>query len=84
MLAQSGRGLLTADHGNAEQKVNPVSGEPDKNHTLNLVPLCIENPDVFDDRKWNDTTNLRRLVYDATEMDKNGILSVPAKCRCWM
>jgi 2,3-bisphosphoglycerate-independent phosphoglycerate mutase len=80
MLAQGGTVLLTADHGNAEQKINPVTGEPDKNHTLNLVPfMYIENPGIFEDGKFNDTTNLRRLVYDATEMDKNGILSdIPA------
>jgi len=80
MLSQGGRVMITADHGNAEQKINPVTGEPDKNHTLNLVPfMFVENPDIFDDGKWNDTTNLRRLVYDATEMDKNGILSdIPA------
>jgi 2,3-bisphosphoglycerate-independent phosphoglycerate mutase len=79
-LAQGGRVMITADHGNAEQKIHPVSGEPDKNHTLNLVPfMYIENPDVFDDAKWTDNLNLKRLVYDANEMDKNGILSdIPA------
>ena len=80
MLSQGGQVLITADHGNAEQKINPVTGEPDRNHTLNLVPFMhIVNPDVFDDGKWNDATNLLRLVYDATVMDKNGILSdIPA------
>lgn len=80
MLAQGGRVIVTADHGNAEQKINPVSGEPDKNHTLNLVPfMYIENPSILDDSKWNDLDHLKKLVYDATEMDKNGILSdIPA------
>jgi 2,3-bisphosphoglycerate-independent phosphoglycerate mutase len=79
-LAKGGRVIITADPGNAEQKINPVSGEPDKNHTLNLVPfMYIENPDVFDDAKWHDNLNFKRLVYDSVEMDKNGILSdIPA------
>jgi 2,3-bisphosphoglycerate-independent phosphoglycerate mutase len=80
MLAQGGQVIVTADHGNAEQKINPVTGQPDKNHTLNLVPFMhIENPAIFDDGKWTDNLGFKRLVYDALEMDKNGILSdIPA------
>lgn len=76
LLAQGGSVLITADHGNAEQKINPVSGEPDKNHTLNLVPfMYIDNMDVFDDGKWNDNLSLKRLAFDSIQMEKNGILS---------
>ncbi|MDC6657715.1 2,3-bisphosphoglycerate-independent phosphoglycerate mutase, partial [Leclercia adecarboxylata] len=31
--------LITADHGNAEQMVHPVTGEPQTAHTTFLVPL---------------------------------------------
>jgi 2,3-bisphosphoglycerate-independent phosphoglycerate mutase len=31
--------LITADHGNAEQMVNPETGEVHTAHTNNLVPL---------------------------------------------
>ncbi len=31
--------LITADHGNAEQMVNPDSGQPQTSHTTNPVPL---------------------------------------------
>jgi 2,3-bisphosphoglycerate-independent phosphoglycerate mutase len=31
--------LLTADHGNAEQMIDPVTGEPHTAHTVNPVPL---------------------------------------------
>lgn len=80
MLELGGQLIITADHGNAEQKINPVTGEPDKNHTLNLVPFMhVENPNIFDDAKWQDNLNFNKLLYDATEMDKNGILSdIPA------
>ncbi|KAE9632311.1 2,3-bisphosphoglycerate-independent phosphoglycerate mutase [Parasedimentitalea maritima] len=33
--------LLTADHGNCEVMVDPVTGEPHTAHTLNLVPLAL-------------------------------------------
>jgi 2,3-bisphosphoglycerate-independent phosphoglycerate mutase len=42
MLAASGKGyyvFLTADHGNCENMIDPVTGEPDKEHTTNPVPF---------------------------------------------
>ncbi len=35
--------LITADHGNAEQMVDPVTGEPHTAHTLNKVPFILVN-----------------------------------------
>lgn len=35
---------VTADHGNAEQKINPKSGEIDKEHTTNPVPFLLVHP----------------------------------------
>ncbi len=34
-----GTTIITADHGNAEQMVDPVTGQPHTAHTLNPVPL---------------------------------------------
>jgi len=38
--------VITADHGNAEQMINPNTGEPHTEHTTNPVPFVIisENP----------------------------------------
>lgn len=33
--------IITADHGNAEQMINPHSGEIDKDHTTNPVPFLL-------------------------------------------
>lgn len=33
--------MITADHGNIEQMVNPLTGEPDTEHTRNPVPFII-------------------------------------------
>jgi len=42
-LQKRGSGILmvTADHGNAEQMVNPKTGEPDTEHSNNPVPYTI-------------------------------------------
>ena len=40
-LAQGGTVAITADHGNAEQMVDPVSGEVHTAHTVNPVPLLL-------------------------------------------
>lgn len=38
--------IITADHGNAEQMINPNTGEPHTEHTINPVPFVLisENP----------------------------------------
>lgn len=38
-LAKNGAVLITADHGNCEQMVDPVTGGPFTQHTINRVPL---------------------------------------------
>ena len=42
--------LITADHGNAEQMVDPVTGEPHTAHTTNPVPLVLVNPPAWVER----------------------------------
>ncbi len=43
---QHGTLIITADHGNAEQKIDPETGLPDTEHTKNPVPfiLCTDDP----------------------------------------
>ncbi len=36
--------LVTADHGNAEQMLDPATGQPHTAHTMNRVPLLLVNP----------------------------------------
>ncbi len=42
-LAQDGAVLLTADHGNAEEMLNPTTHEVSKDHTANPVPIIYMN-----------------------------------------
>jgi len=37
--------LITADHGNVEMMVDPVTGEPHTAHTLNPVPFIVASPE---------------------------------------
>jgi len=39
VLARGGEALITADHGNCELMVDPVTGEPHTAHTTNPVPI---------------------------------------------
>jgi len=39
VLERGGQLLITADHGNCEQMVDPVTGEPHTAHTTNPVPI---------------------------------------------
>jgi 2,3-bisphosphoglycerate-independent phosphoglycerate mutase len=38
--------VVTADHGNCEMMVDPVTGQPHTAHTLNPVPLYLNGPEV--------------------------------------
>jgi len=40
VLARGGTLLVTSDHGNCEQMVDPETGEPHTAHTTNPVPVC--------------------------------------------
>jgi 2,3-bisphosphoglycerate-independent phosphoglycerate mutase len=41
VLSRDGTALVTADHGNAEQMLEPNSQEPHTAHTTNRVPLIL-------------------------------------------
>ena len=44
ILAKGGKAIITADHGNADQMVDPQTGEPFTAHTTNPVPVIVVNP----------------------------------------
>lgn len=54
--------LITADHGNVEQMVNPVTGEIDKEHTTNPVPFILVHPKLKKERGM-DKRQLAVLAY---------------------
>jgi len=44
ILAQGGRALITADHGNADKMIDYETGEPFTAHTTNPVPFILVDP----------------------------------------
>jgi 2,3-bisphosphoglycerate-independent phosphoglycerate mutase len=44
-LSLGGSALVTADHGNAEQMIDPLHGGPHTAHTLNPVPAILVTPE---------------------------------------
>ena len=49
-----GVALVTADHGNAEQMIDPKTGGPFTAHTTNLVPLVLADPRAVGTRLRED------------------------------
>jgi 2,3-bisphosphoglycerate-independent phosphoglycerate mutase len=45
LKARGGNWIITADHGNAETMIDPVTGGPHTYHTTNPVPLILVNDD---------------------------------------
>ncbi len=46
LRARGGSMLITADHGNAEQMVDPIGGGPHTSHTTNPVPCILVSEDA--------------------------------------
>jgi 2,3-bisphosphoglycerate-independent phosphoglycerate mutase len=49
-----GRCLITADHGNCEQMIDPITGQPHTAHTTNLVPFHLIDNDSLGVRLRDD------------------------------
>jgi 2,3-bisphosphoglycerate-independent phosphoglycerate mutase len=69
--AKGGAMMITADHGNAETMIDPVSGGPHTFHTLNPVPfiLVAENGKQFTLRRDGALQDISPTVL--------GVLGIP-------
>jgi 2,3-bisphosphoglycerate-independent phosphoglycerate mutase len=74
ILQNDGRVFITADHGNADQMVDPKTGEPFTAHTTNPVPFVAVGKDMID-RKLRDGGRLCDIV--PTMLDSMGIAIPP-------
>ncbi len=54
VLQQGGSLIITADHGNCERMVDPVSGAPFTAHTTDKVPFILVNPEYSQCRLRDD------------------------------
>ena len=77
--AMGGVALITADHGNAEQMKDPITGEPQTAHTNFTVPLYIVSPalqsaKLRDDGRLADIApTLLQLLGVAQPADMTGL-----------
>jgi 2,3-bisphosphoglycerate-independent phosphoglycerate mutase len=62
VAAAGGVALVTADHGNAEQMVDPITGAPHTAHTTSPVPFVVVAPDA-------------NSALNAVQLREDGILS---------
>ncbi len=67
VLIKGGVAIITADHGNAEELLNLVTGEIDKEHSINPVPLILAG------KEWKKTeekaVNLAFLISSGVLAD---------------
>jgi len=75
ILANGGRVFVTADHGNADQMVDPENGEPFTAHTTNPVPFIAIGPEMIG-RKLREGGRLADIA--PTMLDSMGV-EVPAE-----
>ncbi len=52
--------IITADHGNAEQLISPITNEPDTHHTTNLVPFIMMDPT----NQWQGVSRPEQTLAD--------------------
>ncbi len=68
ILKQEGTALIFADHGNAEQMINPQTSEPDTEHTTNPVPFILVNEKLKGNVVLQNNGSLTNIAPTALEL----------------
>ena len=61
--------IITADHGNAEQMIDPETGEPFTEHTTNPVPFCVLSRDVLELRSGGKLCDISPTALDLMDIE---------------
>ncbi|WP_417454866.1 2,3-bisphosphoglycerate-independent phosphoglycerate mutase [Kiloniella sp.] len=70
-LSMGGRLLITADHGNAEEMLDPITGLPHTAHTLNPVPILLVNgPDNVTKIANGRLADIAPTILDLLNLDQ--------------
>jgi 2,3-bisphosphoglycerate-independent phosphoglycerate mutase len=69
-----GISLVTADHGNVEVMINPITKEIDKEHSTNPVPL------ILVDENRRAAKSKETLIIQQQQINSSGILADVAPC----
>lgn len=72
ILPLGGLLIVTADHGNAEEMVNPKTGEPDTEHTANPVPFLLVGEAVLGQqlRMAGSLSDVAPTILDLMQLPK--------------
>jgi 2,3-bisphosphoglycerate-independent phosphoglycerate mutase len=71
LLKNKGMGILTADHGNAEQMLDKKNGGPHTAHTINLVPFILVNgPSNIKIRSGGILADVAPTILELLEIEK--------------
>lgn len=62
--------IITADHGNIEQMVDPMTGEPHNEHTKNPVPLIIASPHKYILKEGGRLANIAHTCLQVAGIEK--------------
>jgi 2,3-bisphosphoglycerate-independent phosphoglycerate mutase len=65
----NGMVFITADHGNAEEMINPQTGQISKEHSSNPVPFVLVAKD------WRKASSGVAIGQDLTTIGSSGILA---------
>ena len=80
VLKKEGFLLITADHGNVEEMVNPRNGEVDTEHSLNPVPCWLVSREYYiDEKKSAESVSTGGMLMDipVTVLDLLGLKKNP-------
>ncbi|MGN6483919.1 MAG: 2,3-bisphosphoglycerate-independent phosphoglycerate mutase, partial [Thermomicrobiales bacterium] len=77
LLAAGGTAIITADHGNAEEEIDPVTGGPLTSHTTNPVPVILVAPEDSPLRHATLRTDGRLSAVTTTVLDAMGLTPPP-------
>jgi 2,3-bisphosphoglycerate-independent phosphoglycerate mutase len=75
ILAKGGAVLITADHGNAEQMIDPSNGAIFTAHTINPVPLIIAGAGDVELKADMKLSDLAPTMLGLLELEKPVLMS---------
>lgn len=67
--------VITADHGNIEQMVDPLTGTPHNEHTKNPVPLIVASGEKYRLKDSGRLANIADTCLDVAQIEKPGYFS---------
>ncbi|MBU0647978.1 hypothetical protein KJ855_02255, partial [Patescibacteria group bacterium] len=68
-IKKHGTVLITADHGNCEEMLNPISGNVSKEHSSNPIPFMLI------DERFKFVRKRKESIDDAGQLQPNGLLA---------